>query len=57
MCVCSVSDFASMYAKKLGLSERVLQKTLWGDFYLNSKTKRIFRGAQVSQFAVLAFQG
>lgn len=41
-----VSDFASMYAKKLGLSERVLQKTLWGDFYLNSKTKRIFRGAQ-----------
>ena len=45
--VYSVSNFASMYAKKLGLSEKVLQKTLWGDFFLNSKTKRIFKGAQV----------
>ena len=37
-----------MYAEKLGLSETVLQKTLWGDFFLNAKTKRIFKGAQVS---------
>ena len=45
-----ISDFAAMYAKKLGLNKKVLQKTLWGDFYLNAKTKRIFKGAQVSEF-------
>ena len=43
-----VSHFAEMYAKKLGINAQVLKKTLWGDFYLNSKTKRIFKGAQVS---------
>lgn len=36
-----------MYAKKLGLNEKVLQRTLWGDFYLNFKTKHIFKDAQV----------
>lgn len=44
---CSVSDFAAMYANKLGLNADVLRKTMWGDFYLNAKAKRIFRGAQV----------
>lgn len=44
----SVGHFASMYAEKLGLREAVLHKTLWGDFYLNTKTKRIMKGAQVS---------
>ncbi len=46
--MCRVSDFASMYSKKLGIKENVLRKTLWGDFYLNMKTKRILKGAQVS---------
>lgn len=45
---CRVSHFAEMYAKKLGIKAAVLNKTLWGDFYLNTKTKRIFKGAQVS---------
>lgn len=36
-----------MYANKLGLKAEVLQRTLWGDFFLNTKAKRIFKGAQV----------
>ncbi|KAF4525813.1 hypothetical protein B566_EDAN009921, partial [Ephemera danica] len=40
-------DFARIFANKLGVKEEVLLKTLWGDFYLNSKTKRIMKGAQI----------
>ncbi|CAB0034009.1 unnamed protein product [Trichogramma brassicae] len=42
----SVHDFAKIFAAKLGFSERVLSKTLWGDYYLNTKLKRIMKGAQ-----------
>ncbi|XP_032671587.1 elongation factor-like GTPase 1 [Odontomachus brunneus] len=42
----SIKEFAKIYAKKLGFSEKVLCKTLWGDFYINNKTKRIMKGAQ-----------
>lgn len=42
----SVREFAKIYSDKLGFSERVLNKTLWGDFYINAKTKRIMKGAQ-----------
>ena len=41
-----LSTFARIYSQRLGFSEAVLRKTLWGDFYVNSKTKRILRGAQ-----------
>ncbi|XP_076622517.1 elongation factor-like GTPase 1 isoform X1 [Colletes latitarsis] len=41
-----VKDFAKMFSAKLGFSEKVLSKTLWGDFYANTKTKRIMKGAQ-----------
>lgn len=41
-----IKEFAKIYANKLGFSEKVLCKTLWGDFYINSKTKRIVKGAQ-----------
>ncbi|XP_014251313.1 elongation factor-like GTPase 1 [Cimex lectularius] len=41
-----VNDFVKLYSKKLGLKEDVLKKTLWGDYYLNNKTKRVMRGAQ-----------
>ena len=44
---CRVSHFTELYAKKLGIQADVLRKTLWGDFFLNAKTKRIYRGAQV----------
>ncbi|KAL4228082.1 Elongation factor-like GTPase 1 [Mactra antiquata] len=42
----SIDKFAGIYGKKLGMNELGLRKTLWGDFYLNSKTKRIMKGAQ-----------
>lgn len=43
----TIDDFARIISKsKLGFSENVLKKTLWGDFYLNVKDKRIFKGAQ-----------
>ncbi|XP_014472813.1 PREDICTED: elongation factor Tu GTP-binding domain-containing protein 1 [Dinoponera quadriceps] len=41
-----LKEFAKIYADKLGFSEKVLRKTLWGDFYVNNKTKRIMKGAQ-----------
>ncbi|EME47847.1 hypothetical protein DOTSEDRAFT_51149 [Dothistroma septosporum NZE10] len=34
-------QFAGLYAKKLGINRSVLEKVLWGDFYLDPKTKRI----------------
>ncbi len=40
-----LSSFAKIFAQKLGFSERVLTKTLWGDFYVNMKAKRIMKGA------------
>lgn len=41
-----IKEFAKIYSDKLGFSEKVLRKTLWGDFYINNKTKRIMKGAQ-----------
>ncbi|KZC14330.1 Elongation factor Tu GTP-binding domain-containing protein 1 [Dufourea novaeangliae] len=41
-----VKDFAKIFSAKLGFSEAVLLRTLWGDFYVNTKTKRIMKGAQ-----------
>ncbi|XP_022107029.1 elongation factor-like GTPase 1 [Acanthaster planci] len=41
-----IDHFATMYAAKLGVKFEILRKTLWGDFFLNSKTKRIMKGAQ-----------
>lgn len=42
----SISHFAQLYSEKLGISSSVLNKTLWGNYYLNTKSKRIMRGAQ-----------
>ncbi|KAG7196948.1 hypothetical protein KM043_000216 [Ampulex compressa] len=41
-----IKEFAKIFSEKLGFSEKILSKTLWGDFYVNGKTKRIVRGAQ-----------
>merc|ERR1719357_1581422 len=38
----SLDTFAKIYSEKLGFSEKVLQKTLWGDYYINMKAKKIF---------------
>ncbi|KAK3166874.1 hypothetical protein OEA41_009999 [Lepraria neglecta] len=37
----TVRQFASLYEKKLGIKRAVLEKVLWGDFYLEAKTKRV----------------
>lgn len=37
----TVRQFASLYEKKLGIKRLVLEKFLWGDFYLEPKSKRV----------------
>lgn len=37
----TVRQFASLYEKKLGYKRRALEKVLWGDFYLDPKTKKV----------------
>ena len=37
----TVRQFASLYEKKLGIKRSVLENVLWGDFYLEPKTKRV----------------
>ncbi|KAL2357579.1 P-loop containing nucleoside triphosphate hydrolase protein [Cryomyces antarcticus] len=34
-------QFAGLYEKKLGIKRSILEKVLWGDFYLDPKTKRV----------------
>jgi ribosome assembly protein 1 len=41
----SVATFAEIYSKKLACNAAVLQRTLWGDYYINMKEKKILRGA------------
>lgn len=36
-----VGHFAQMYAVKLGIKENNLRRVLWGDFYIEPKTKRV----------------
>lgn len=43
----STQHFATLYAKKLGVSEEILKKCLWGDYYLCSQTKRIITPKQL----------
>lgn len=40
----SVNTFARIYTAKLGFLHSVLTKTLWGDFYLDMKNKKIVPG-------------
>ncbi|KPJ09901.1 Elongation factor Tu GTP-binding domain-containing protein 1 [Papilio machaon] len=42
----SIHTFAKLFSNKLGVKEEILKKVLWGDFYLNPKTKRFMKGAQ-----------
>ncbi|KAF8421095.1 P-loop containing nucleoside triphosphate hydrolase protein [Tirmania nivea] len=37
----TVKQFASIYERKLGFKRTVLEKVLWGDFYLDPKTRRV----------------
>ncbi|KAJ3289374.1 Elongation factor-like GTPase 1 [Borealophlyctis nickersoniae] len=38
-----VDQFAKIYATKLKVKEDVLRKVLWGEFYLDTKTKRVVK--------------
>ncbi|KAK8022359.1 elongation factor Tu GTP binding domain-containing protein [Apiospora rasikravindrae] len=37
----TVRQFASLYEKKLGIKRNVMERVLWGDFYLDPKTKKV----------------
>lgn len=37
----TVRQFASLYEKKLGIKRTAMERVLWGDFYLDPKTKKI----------------
>lgn len=37
----TVQQFAGLYEKKLGLKRALLERVLWGDFYLDPKTKKV----------------
>lgn len=37
----TVRQFALLYEKKLGMKRAVLEKVLWGDYYLDPKTRRV----------------
>ncbi|CAF1041021.1 unnamed protein product [Rotaria sp. Silwood1] len=41
-----IHHFADLYSKKLSIKREVLMKTLWGDFYFDKKSKRVYKGAQ-----------
>ncbi|KAF9201464.1 Cytoplasmic GTPase/eEF2-like protein (ribosomal biogenesis) [Haplosporangium sp. Z 27] len=53
-----VDQFAAIYAQKLGMKEGVLRKCLWGDFYLDPKTKRVigYKGLKGRALKPLAVQ-
>eukprot|EP00737_Agarophyton_chilense_P003342 gb/GEZJ01003909.1/.p1 GENE.gb/GEZJ01003909.1/~~gb/GEZJ01003909.1/.p1 ORF type:complete len:941 (+),score=160.83 gb/GEZJ01003909.1/:732-3554(+) len=38
-----IIDFAHFFSEREGISRRVLNKTLWGEYYLEPKAKRIVR--------------
>ena len=37
----TIEAFAGMFAKRLGVKRETLTKFLWGDYYLDPKTKRV----------------
>lgn len=37
----TVRQFASIYEKKLGIKRAIMERVLWGDFYLDPKTKKV----------------
>ncbi|EMP29168.1 Elongation factor Tu GTP-binding domain-containing protein 1 [Chelonia mydas] len=41
-----IEHFAKLYSQKIGIKHAVLLKTLWGDYYLNAKAKKIMKGDQ-----------
>jgi len=42
-----IGKFAQLYASKLGIREANFKRVLWGDFYLDTKTKRVINHKQL----------
>nr|XP_007989108.2 elongation factor-like GTPase 1 [Chlorocebus sabaeus] len=42
-----IEHFARIYSQKIAIKKEVLMKTLWGDYYINMKAKKIMKGDQV----------
>nr|XP_060611193.1 elongation factor-like GTPase 1 [Anolis sagrei ordinatus] len=42
-----IEHFAKLYSQKMGIKQSVLLKTLWGDYYLNTKAKKIMKTDQL----------
>ena len=40
-----IPTFAELFARKLGVRRDVLERTLWGDYYVQPKEKRVCKGA------------
>ncbi|XP_006142720.1 elongation factor-like GTPase 1 isoform X2 [Tupaia chinensis] len=38
-----IEQFATIYSQKIGIKKEVLLKTLWGDYYINMKAKKIMK--------------
>ncbi|KAH0509008.1 Elongation factor Tu GTP-binding domain-containing protein 1 [Microtus ochrogaster] len=43
-----IEHFARIYSQKIGIKKEVLLKTLWGDYYINMKAKKIMKVDQAS---------
>jgi ribosome assembly protein 1 len=41
-----IEHFAKIYSEKIGIRKEVLLKTLWGDYYMNMKAKKIMKVEQ-----------
>ncbi|XP_029806402.1 elongation factor-like GTPase 1 isoform X1 [Suricata suricatta] len=41
-----IEHFAKIYSQKIGIKKEVLLKTLWGDYYINMKAKKIMKADQ-----------
>ncbi|KAI9894326.1 MAG: Cytoplasmic GTPase/eEF2-like protein (ribosomal biogenesis) [Vezdaea aestivalis] len=39
----TVKQFAALYEKKLGINKAIMEKVLWGDFYLDPKTRKVLK--------------
>ncbi|TNY23333.1 translation elongation factor 2 [Rhodotorula diobovata] len=44
-----IERFAELYAAKLGLSEQALRRCLWGEWYLDPKSKRVLSRKKMEQ--------
>lgn len=52
----SIHQFAKICAEKLGMKEKVLMQTLWGEYYFDSKTKKIKKSNKSGELSPMFVQ-